>query len=54
MKALITIPTVQYGKIELEMEVKSQLEAIDAHNTMLKLYKGTVHADESLQTNENW
>jgi len=40
MKALIRIPTKQYGFIEIESEVNSAEDAIVAHNDILKLYAG--------------
>lgn len=40
MKALIRIPTTQYGFIEIESEVNSAEDAIVAHNDILKLYAG--------------
>lgn len=42
MKTTIRIPTVQYGYIEIETEVESQVEAIELHNDMIAVYKTTI------------
>jgi len=40
MKAIIRIPTTQYGFVEIEAEVSSAEEAIVSHNDILKMYAG--------------
>lgn len=54
MKAIIRVPTVQYGYIEVEVEVGSQAEAVQLHNDMIAVYKASVPEEQLKDGNEKW